>query len=683
MSRRLVVFAVLSALLLVSAALASKVSSKLERGPAAKVGDGMEVVAPESAPQNTPYATRSSRSLDLVGEYYEAGTTWYDYQHNGTAGHMIGVDQLGYVQVVWMNGLNAQFNPRHAYWNIWDPATLEFGSSSGSQVNASTRAGYVAQVTNADGWSFPTFHEVTTGDPFMGTAIDFLPGSGAFTVTQPTHTTNGGGCVGGAPCQTIWPKIDQGPDGNLHVVTTEGGGGAGDPQWIFYSRGVPEYDEFDQGVQITWQDVYNGEQYMPIEQVMTIAPDVAASPWSNRVAIAYLHPRDPDFATQWNNDLYLLVSEDGGVNWNEPINVTNFPEPDFDCASGDSLVCNLDTFRLYTDCNVMFDHLDNIHVAFTTRAYFGVGGYGNAGPFTWIDESGIWHWSEEYEEFTPIVNAYYFQTIQGGTLIDVGAWQLNAQRPCLAEDTITHYFYCSYQLYDSNSYSDQFFPMGDAYVSVSCDGGRFWSEATNVTETDGGQSTPPPGSLSERDITVAKYVTYAEGQGYLHMEYVLDHDAGGIPQDEGVATLNPVVYQRIPIADIALRPLVSPYWPALHVDSTGFPGAVVELDTSDCPDAVDPSAPTLRPESFKLYQNYPNPFNPNTKILFELARDAHVSLKVYNVAGQVVATLYDDAPLSAGVRTADFSADQLASGVYMYRLDVAGQSVTKKMVLMK
>jgi hypothetical protein len=685
MSRRLVVFAVLAALVLAGAALAARVNSKVERGPAAMVGDGMEVVAPDGAPQHMPYAHRNSRNLDLVGDAYQAGTTWYDYQHNGTAGHMIGVDENGYVQLVWMNALSSSLSPRHIYWNVWDPATMEFANAAGTQVNASTRAGYAAGAFNRAGWAFPAFHEVTTGtEPHGAAAIDFLPGSGAFTVTQPNWTTNSGGCRT-ATCQTIWPKLDQGRDSVLHMVTTEGGGAAGDPQWVFYSRGIPQFDAEGYGLSIEWQDVYNGEQYMPIEQVMDIAPDVAASPWSDRVAIAWLHTRD-DIAgdpTQWNNDLYLMVSEDGGLNWGEPINVTNFALPDMDCPGGDSLVCDLDTFRLYTDCSVIFDQLDNIHVAFTTRAYFGVGGYGNVGPFTWIDESGIWHWSEEYEEFTPIANAWYFQTVEGGTLIDNGAWQLNCQRPNLAIDTLSGYMYCSFQKHDSNAYSDQGFPMGDAFVSVSCNRGRMWSEATNVTETNGGQNTPAPGSMSERDITLAKYVTYAEGQGYLHMEYVLDHDAGGIPQDEGVATENPVYYQRIPISDIPLRPLVNPFWPAMHVDSTGFPGRDFELDTTQCPTAINTTGPALRPESFKLYQNFPNPFNPNTKIQFDLARDAIVTLKVYNVQGQEVATLFNHAPLTAGVRTADFDASNLASGVYLYRLDVAGQSLTHKMVLMK
>jgi hypothetical protein len=269
-----------------------------------------------------------------------------------------------------------------------------------------------------------------------------------------------------------------------------------------------------------------------------------------------------------------------------------------------------------------------------------------------------------------------------------GAWQLNAHRPNMAQDPITGYLYCSYQYYDSNSYSDAFFPMGDAYVSVSCNGGRTWSVGTNVTDTNPpGSPIAPPGSMSERDITMNEQVTYDNGQGYLHMSYVLDHDAGAVIQTppEGIATLNPVIYQRIPIDQIPLRPLVNPYWPALHIDSTGFPGLLIPLDTAAglCGTGVNDDRPALRPGSFALYQNYPNPFNPSTKIQFDLSKDAVVNLSVFNVMGQEVASLYADRKLSAGVQTVEFNGDNLTSGVYMYRLDVDGMSVTKKMVLMK
>jgi hypothetical protein len=91
------------------------------------------------------------------------------------------------------------------------------------------------------------------------------------------------------------------------------------------------------------------------------------------------------------------------------------------------------------------------------------------------------------------------------------------------------------------------------------------------------------------------------------------------------------------------------------------------------------------PESFNLSQNYPNPFNPSTKINFRLAKAGHVSLKVYDMLGAEVATLVDDYK-GAGDYSVSFSSSSfghLASGVYIYRLNAEGQSVSKKMLLMK
>jgi hypothetical protein len=72
-----------------------------------------------------------------------------------------------------------------------------------------------------------------------------------------------------------------------------------------------------------------------------------------------------------------------------------------------------------------------------------------------------------------------------------------------------------------------------------------------------------------------------------------------------------------------------------------------------------------------------------TNIQFDLVRDAKVTLKVFNVLGQEVATLFDAQPLRAGVQTAVFDASVLASGVYVYRLDANGVTASRKMVVMK
>ncbi|MBV6477671.1 MAG: hypothetical protein HGGPFJEG_00413 [Ignavibacteria bacterium] len=90
------------------------------------------------------------------------------------------------------------------------------------------------------------------------------------------------------------------------------------------------------------------------------------------------------------------------------------------------------------------------------------------------------------------------------------------------------------------------------------------------------------------------------------------------------------------------------------------------------------------PDKYELSQNYPNPFNPETKINYSIPAAGKVSLKVYDILGNEIATLVNgDKP--AGNHTAEFSADKygLSSGVYFYTLKAGEFSETKKMNLIK
>jgi len=83
------------------------------------------------------------------------------------------------------------------------------------------------------------------------------------------------------------------------------------------------------------------------------------------------------------------------------------------------------------------------------------------------------------------------------------------------------------------------------------------------------------------------------------------------------------------------------------------------------------SVEVTTPLQFELGQNYPNPFNPSTNIKFSLAVDSKVSLKIFNILGQEVATLLN-ANIAAGINSINFDASKLNSGVYLYRLEATG-----------
>jgi hypothetical protein len=88
------------------------------------------------------------------------------------------------------------------------------------------------------------------------------------------------------------------------------------------------------------------------------------------------------------------------------------------------------------------------------------------------------------------------------------------------------------------------------------------------------------------------------------------------------------------------------------------------------------------PSTFKLHQNYPNPFNPSTTISYNLPARSQVTLKIFNVLGQEVATLVDEMQ-DAGLRSAIFNGQGLPSGVYYCRMKANTYISFRKMMLIK
>ncbi|MDP2207600.1 MAG: T9SS type A sorting domain-containing protein [Bacteroidota bacterium] len=82
------------------------------------------------------------------------------------------------------------------------------------------------------------------------------------------------------------------------------------------------------------------------------------------------------------------------------------------------------------------------------------------------------------------------------------------------------------------------------------------------------------------------------------------------------------------------------------------------------------------PQNFNLWQNYPNPFNPSTVISYQLPVGSWVTLKVYNILGEEVATLVNE-KREAGRYEVEFNGSKLASGVYFYRLVVSSSNPLK------
>ncbi|MEJ2635456.1 MAG: T9SS type A sorting domain-containing protein [Calditrichia bacterium] len=89
-----------------------------------------------------------------------------------------------------------------------------------------------------------------------------------------------------------------------------------------------------------------------------------------------------------------------------------------------------------------------------------------------------------------------------------------------------------------------------------------------------------------------------------------------------------------------------------------------------------------KPSAYSLDQNYPNPFNPTTNIGFTLPEKGTVTISIYNVVGEQVATAFSG-NLPAGKHNMEFDAGNLSSGIYFYRIEANKWKATKQMILMK
>jgi hypothetical protein len=111
-------------------------------------------------------------------------------------------------------------------------------------------------------------------------------------------------------------------------------------------------------------------------------------------------------------------------------------------------------------------------------------------------------------------------------------------------------------------------------------------------------------------------------------------------------------------------------------------GAGIELIKIQTPTSLDWPVPRAHPSEWTLKQNYPNPFNPTTQIRYSVAENGTVELKVYDLLGREVATLFEGAQ-HAGDYVATFDGDRFASGIYFYRLTSKEFVETRKMILVR
>ena len=130
---------------------------------------------------------------------------------------------------------------------------------------------------------------------------------------------------------------------------------------------------------------------------------------------------------------------------------------------------------------------------------------------------------------------------------------------------------------------------------------------------------------------------------------------------------------------------ITPYNPSNPEDVIYIKELILSFRGSD--NTSLSSKAELTPESFTLYQNYPNPFNPSTTIKYNLNDNSYVNVSIYNVAGELVKTLYNG-PQSKGKNSLIWNAknnkkESVAGGLYIYSVNNENNIYSKKMMLLK
>ena len=179
--------------------------------------------------------------------------------------------------------------------------------------------------------------------------------------------------------------------------------------------------------------------------------------------------------------------------------------------------------------------------------------------------------------------------------------------------------------------------------------------------------------------TESTYTVTFNVKGPTHYNIMYNYrfvHAGGTSVDEGggLGVSNP--YRSRFIGGVAGG------WPASYIAPTDSWQKSPPLFCESAPFVTDVPGQTGTPLVYQLNQNYPNPFNPSTTITYALPKQSQVTLKVFNLLGQEVATLVNGEQ-TTGTHVVVFDASRLASGVYFYRLEAGTFTQVHKMMLMK
>jgi PKD repeat protein len=213
------------------------------------------------------------------------------------------------------------------------------------------------------------------------------------------------------------------------------------------------------------------------------------------------------------------------------------------------------------------------------------------------------------------------------------------------------------------------------YITVTEPGGGTVMHVNNITVnrlTANGNREYAAATVSildQADVPVSGATVTADYTGPTSGSTTGTTDAGGNVVLEAKATKNPTGEWCFTVTDVA------------KAGATYDPSANVVTQACES-GPVAKNYVNATPDKIMVAQNYPNPFNPTTEIDLYLYEEMHVKVEVYNVLGQIMTTLVDQR-LGSGHHTFTWDGSDVASGMYLYRVQTGDFVQTKKMILQK
>jgi hypothetical protein len=212
-------------------------------------------------------------------------------------------------------------------------------------------------------------------------------------------------------------------------------------------------------------------------------------------------------------------------------------------------------------------------------------------------------------------------------------------------------------------------PWGDQFsIYKSVNGGKWW-ERQIVSDSN----SHPPFRSAHIEVN-----PYYQGNVYLG-DWWEDRISGNLFQsfDSG-STWSPIIDEAV--MGISIDPTdPQKVYIAFEDGIWCYQDPLVDVD--------DLEEKSQLPNGYVLLQNYPNPFNPYTQIKYDIPKNSHVTLKIFNIAGQEIVTLVDEAHVAGYYTTTwngcDTQGSEVSAGIYFCSMKAGEFTQTRKMVLLK